>query len=109
GLTVLTLAAEPVDQGRESAHDPVMDDLMTAFAAWMRTWNAAATTIDSRVTVMRAAFRDYLGDPRAVTTEEIGGWLARSEWSAWTRCAYYSHARSFFGWMHESGRRGDNP
>lgn len=106
---MLSLVAEPVERERESAHDLAMDDLMTAFAAWMRTWNAAATTMDSRLAVLRAAFRDHLGDPATVTADEIGAWLARPEWSAWTRCAYYAHARSFFGWLHESGRRDDNP
>lgn len=86
-----------------------MDDLMNAFAEWMRTWNAAATTMDSRLAVLRAAFRDHLGDPTTVAADEIGTWLARPEWSAWTRCAYYAHARSFFGWLHESGRRSDDP
>jgi integrase/recombinase XerD len=82
--------------------------LLIRFSHWLVAWGAATSTIEARTCVLKAAIRD-LGDPLMVGDSEIAAWLARAEWSQWTRATYFAHLRSFFGWLYETGERPDDP
>lgn len=48
-------------------------------------------------------------DVRTATGEELIEWLAGLPLARSSRATYRAHLRAFFTWLHESGRREDNP
>lgn len=79
---------------------------MGSFAAWLRAQGARHATIDKRCLVITAALREWPPEP---TTGDVTAWLGRPGWSQWTRVTYYGHARSWFAFLVETGRRADDP
>lgn len=47
--------------------------------------------------------------PAAVTDDDLIAWLAREDWAPNTRRCALASLRVFFGWLHATGRRDDNP
>lgn len=89
-------------------HPSVMDahndvNALPAYETWLRSWGAAQSTIAVRTSVLSRVLTEVDG-----TTEGLGEWLAQYD-AAWTKSTYYSHLTSFYGWLHETGRRADNP
>lgn len=80
-------------------------DLRT-FETWLRARGARPATVKARVTVIAAALRVW---PERPTADDLAAWLGREDLAAWSRVTYYSHARSWFRWLHETGRRADDP
>lgn len=78
-------------------------DILGQFREWLASWGASESTITHRLVVIEAGLREW-GPLESVTTETLQRWLARGDWSGWTRVTYYGHLRSFFGWLAESGR-----
>lgn len=76
------------------------------FEAWLRSWGAAEDTITARISTIRTGLSDWPPDP---TTEDLAQWLARPHLAPWTRVTYAGHVRSWFGWLHRTGRRADDP
>lgn len=73
------------------------------FSDWLASWGASKNTIRDKLVVVGAGLRDW-GPPEHVEQRDIELWLANPAYSPWTRATYYSHARSYFGWLHQSGR-----
>lgn len=82
--------------------------MIEAFTTWLVSWGAAPQTVRVKAVTIRAAIRVW-GDPLSVDRATIERWLANPAWSAWTRAAYFSHARSFFAWLVETGQRASDP
>ena len=73
------------------------------YETWLRSWGAAQSTIKVRLSVLSRALVESDG-----TSESLAAWLAQYD-APWTKGTYYSHLTSFYGWLHETGRRSDNP
>lgn len=86
----------------------VMASLNDEFETWMRSWGATDGTVATRLSTVRTLARDGV-DPLTATTDDLAAWIASHGWSGWTLSTYHASLRSLFGWLHESGRRGDNP
>lgn len=78
------------------------------FETWMRSWGATDGTVETRLSTVRTLTRDGI-DPLTVDTDGLAAWIAGHEWSGWTLATYHSTLRVLFGWLHESGRREDDP
>lgn len=80
---------------------------------WTDTLKAAglsAQTIKSRrYKMVHLAALLMPSGPEDVTTEQIVQTFARQQWKPETRKAYRNTISSFFRWLHESGRRADDP
>lgn len=79
---------------------------MGSFAAWLRAQGARPATVDKRRVVIAAALRGWPDEP---TADDVTAWLGRPGWSQWTRVTYYGHARSWFAFLVETGRRAEDP
>lgn len=79
-----------------TSHDDVTSHLQD-YTNWLRSWGAADSTVKVRTSVLARALAETDG-----TTQGLGRWLAGYP-SPWTKAAYYSHLRSFYGWAHEAG------
>lgn len=86
-----------------SQHSSIAAYSLAPFDEWLRSWGAADRTIVDRTIVIAAGLREW-GDPECVTTESLARWMAAPGRSQWTRVTYCYHLKSFFGWLHESGR-----
>jgi integrase/recombinase XerD len=70
-------------------------------------WSPA--TIKCRRDLLERLGRD-LGVPlQEATGLQLARWLGRFADSPWTRHTYFSHSRSFFGWLAKAGYRDDDP
>lgn len=83
--------------------DVSIEVTLAEFETWMRSWGAADGTVRTRLGTIRGGVRVW-GDPACVRTVDLSNWLATPGWSAWTRAAYYVHAKSFFGWLYDTER-----
>ena len=90
------------DQGWSMDHHNDVTHLPD-YETWLRSWGAAQSTIKVRLSVLSRALIETDG-----TTGGLAAWLAQYD-APWTKSTYYSHLTSFYGWLHETGRRGDNP
>jgi integrase/recombinase XerD len=79
---------------------------MRTYEVWLRSWGASESTIEARIRIAKN-FEERWGDPPGLTTEDLACWLA--SYQGWTRCTYYNHLRSYFGWLHHSGRLPTDP
>lgn len=84
----------------------ICDIELHAYENWLRAQGARPNTIKGRVSVITSGLRAWSAHP---DTEELTMWLGRPGLAAWSRVTYYSHIRSYFRWLHETGRREDNP
>jgi site-specific recombinase XerC len=48
-------------------------------------------------------------DPLTCTADDVARWMACESWAPATRAANRSALRSFFAWLHATGRRPDDP
>lgn len=78
------------------------------FERWMRSWGAADATVATRLTTARSLVSSGI-DPMAATTRDLTDYLAGGGWSGWTLVTYFSSMCSLFAWLHETGRRPDDP
>lgn len=80
---------------------------------WTDTLKAAglsAQTIKSRrYKMVHLSWLLMPSGPEDVTTEQIVQAFARQQWKPETRKAYRNTISSFFRWLHNSGRRSDDP
>lgn len=80
---------------------------------WTDTLKAAglsAQTIKSRrYKMVHLSWLLMPSGPKDVTTEQIVQAFARQQWKPETRKAYRNTISSFFRWLHNSGRRSDDP
>lgn len=58
---------------------------------------------------MTKAARDLAKTPLEVTAEDMVHWMAAQKWKPESRKGYRNTLSSFYGWMHATGRRGDDP
>lgn len=86
----------------------VTDGELDSFTAWLRSWGASERTISERTTALTAGLRDW-GPYDQSTAEQLAHWLGQPRFSPWTRVTYHSHLRSYFGWLHDTGRIPTNP
>lgn len=76
------------------------------YAVWLRSWGAAPATIEARLSTISTGLAQWPPNP---STEDLQAWLAREHLSTWTRITYTGHVRSWFGWLHATDRREDDP
>lgn len=76
------------------------------FEMWLRSWGAAERTVKLRVGVVRKHLAP-MGVPPA--TGDLAAWLARDDWSPWTRCTFHASARSWCGWLVQAGLADRDP
>jgi integrase/recombinase XerD len=84
------------------------EQLLDAWELWQRSWGAAETTIQCRRATLAARLVVW-PDVTEVSALDVQRWLAQPSLAAWSRVTYYNHARSFFGWLHETGQISTNP
>lgn len=99
-LQLLVQASERMKRWEE------MNRLLADYSRWLGSW-ASPVTIEDFYKIMAARGRAW--DLRTVTTEPLQDWLGTARFSDSTRRMYFSTLRSFFGWMHTTGRRDDDP
>lgn len=68
-----------------------------------------ATIVTRRRWVQLLASAMPGSDPATITQDDVMGWMADNQWMASTRRSVRQSLRSFFGWMHDSGLRSDDP
>lgn len=78
------------------------------YAAWMRSWGAAESTIAKRIVVAQVV-AGLFPCPAQVAPDDLGGFLANPAYSPWTRSTYFNHMRSLFGWLAETERIPEDP
>jgi integrase/recombinase XerD len=85
------------------------DELLAAYAEWMRSWGARPRTIDARIGIARSRLRDWAGLD-GLTAKNIREWLARPQLkSDWSRATYYGHIKAFCDWLYLEGIVDENP
>lgn len=81
---------------------------LDAYHHYLVSWGAAPTTVRDKLIVAGLLLR-ALGPAGDVRREQLEQWLASPGFSPWTRATYFSHARSWFAWLHETGRIPEDP
>lgn len=79
---------------------------------WLDVMKAAGyspQTITTRSYQLMALSEAMGGSPLDTTGEDMVEWFADREWRPETRKGMRNAARSFFAWLHTSGRREDDP
>lgn len=77
------------------------------FATWQRSWGASKRTIAGRVNVVGKYLREHPEDWDQ--PETIAAWIGEPQRSAWTRCTYMSHLRSYCDYLLRTGQRDTDP
>lgn len=79
---------------------------------WLESLKAAGLsdeTLRTRRCKMTKAARDMATPPLEVTTAQMVHWMAAQKWTPESRKGYRNTLRSFFSWLHATGRRADDP
>lgn len=97
---------------------PIANELGDTIDAWRRNELAAAhskRTIQGRIYLIRRLARCGI-DPLTATRDELVDWLSgltnprtHEPVSRSTLATYQSYLRAFYGWLEDTGRRGDDP
>ena len=85
------------------------DQLLRAWALWMRTAGRPMTTIGLRTYHVSRAARELHVPLIHATTQELAGWLGSQDWAPATRRSYRGSLVQYFRWVVASGWRTDNP
>ncbi|MBK9087493.1 MAG: tyrosine-type recombinase/integrase [Sterolibacteriaceae bacterium] len=93
------MAPLPFDEG--------LDDLVAGFRLYGIAAGHSPRTIESRASTVRRLGSAV--DPLMVGSEDLVSWLAGLELARSSRATYRAHLRAFFGWLHRTDRRQDNP
>ncbi len=85
------------------------ESITTSWLSWLAAADRAPLSVRLRAhQIQRFATRHPAG-PMAVTVDDLTAWLARADWSTETRRSNQAALRSFFGWLHATGQRPDDP
>lgn len=84
-----------------------MDNVVDAYANWLRSWGASDNTITGRTAVANVILRDYGLD--GITTANLQSYLGRPVLSRWSRATYFSNLKCFCTWLYASGLIESNP
>jgi site-specific recombinase XerD len=79
------------------------------YERWSRASGQSPNTSTIRFYQLRRFARDIDRAPLEVTLDDMITHLQARDWGNGTRRAARAALRSFYGWMHASGRRPDNP
>jgi site-specific recombinase XerD len=90
-------------KGHEELHKVLGDYTRAMIAAGNRP-----RTVKARLAGVSLLGQAVGADPRWVTTVDVQAWLALPH-ADWTRTTYYGHARAWFRFLVDSGRRDDDP
>lgn len=82
---------------------------LASYTRWLRGADYPQTTERLRLYHLKRFGVTSGSDPTTVTTDDLLDYLGTHQWASSTRHSNRTTLRSFFGWMHASGRRGDNP
>lgn len=88
---------------------PPWFDPLTGYTRWLRGADYPHTTERLRLYHLKRFATTTESDPSTVTTDDLLDYLGTHQWASSTRHSNRTTLRSFFGWMHASGRRSDNP
>lgn len=84
--------------------------LIIAWLDFLRSLGTATSTIKLRSYQLRRFAAEHRElDVLTITFEELTTWLASDGWSASTRRSTRSALRSFYGWLHLTGRIASDP
>jgi len=87
--------------------DEDLADILEAYRLHGIASGHSARTIDSRErTIARLGAQTNILD---ASRDDLVAWLAERDIGKASRSTYRAHLRGFFGWLHETGRRADNP
>lgn len=86
-----------------------IDDYLDEFATYCRSAGYSATTITARAKTTGRMLRALGGDPLSITQAQLVDWLGAPGWSIATRTTYRHALRSYFGFLHATQRRADDP
>lgn len=79
---------------------------------WLESLKAAGLsceTVRTRRCKITKAARDIGKEPHTVNADDIIHWMAQQTWKQESRKGYRNTLASFFRWMHDTGRRMDDP
>lgn len=82
---------------------------LLSYSDWMRAAGRPSSTLYLRGYHLRRLAIGARASPLDVTYDQLVEHLAAATWSSATRRSVQGTMRSFFGWLHASGRRADNP
>jgi integrase/recombinase XerD len=86
----------------------LQDELLDQWQLFGLAGGWSVNTIKCRRDALVKLARDSGTPLHEVSALQLATWLGRHS-TAWTRNTYFSHARSFFGWLQRSGHRADDP
>lgn len=84
-----------------------VEDVLSDYEEWMRSWGASDRTIEARLTMARSRIRAWGLD--GFTPENIQAFLARPGLKKWTVSTYHAHLTDICGWLLATGRIDSNP
>lgn len=101
--------ADNPDMRLPFAHRETLTAVLAEYSANLRASGSRPRTVVARVGGVGLLGQSCGKDPQWASTADITRWLGTDGLSAWTRTTYYGHAKSWFGWLVDSGRRHDDP
>ena len=90
-----------------------VEQTVSEYTAWMRSWGASEATIRSRVSVARSRLSAWGLD--GFTSENAQAWLGRTlsergePLSRWSRSTYFAHLSDLCAWLVATGRIAESP
>ncbi len=81
---------------------------LAAWRDWLTACDLSPQTIRLRCYQL-ARFCESHPQPRSVTVDGLAAWLGRPGWSTETRRSQLASLRSFYGWLHATGRIASDP
>lgn len=85
----------------------MMEEILSEYAEWMRSWGASERTVEARVVMARSRIREWGLD--GFTSANIQTFLARPDLKSWTRSTYHAHLTDICAWLAATGRLDFNP
>jgi site-specific recombinase XerD len=85
----------------------VLNDALEAYVDWLEAGAVSQGTIRLRLHHLTRFGAN--ADLENASAEDIIGWLQQPGWKPETRKSYRASLRSFYQWLHKTGRRGDDP
>lgn len=90
-------------------HREPLAEVLEEYATHLRAGGARPRTVVARVGGVGLLGQSAGKDPQWASTQDVTRWLGQDSLKAWSRTTYYGHARAWFGWLVDTGRRGDDP
>lgn len=86
---------------------PRVDEVISAYARWLRSWGASEATVRSRQGIAQSRVNEW--GLEGFTTENVQTWLGRPLLKKWSRHTYYAALADFCTWAEAAGYLSSNP